>query len=382
MLHITPAFAPALSYGGPTRSLLGLCRALSAQGTNVRVLTTNADGPGQRLGVKCGVYDKRPYGFEVYYANRVLGEQISIQLLGALAENLRWADLVHLTAVYSFPTIPTLLACRLVAKPVVWSPRGAWTDWAGRRRQTLKRLFDKLGYICAPRRVMVHATSDREASWASRMFPNYEIRTVPNGVDVPDMTSRTTECDQVRLLFLGRLHPIKGLENLIEALRLVHLGPFRIGKRICLRIAGRGRVEYEAELRAYASSRGLDGVVEFLGEVEDTAKARLFSESDILVLPSHSENFGLVVCEALAHEVPVIASHRTPWEGLVAARCGLHVDNAPRELASAIQQLASADLVTMGMLGRKWVSERFSWPHVASVMKDTYEDVLQAHRRP
>jgi glycosyltransferase involved in cell wall biosynthesis len=118
--------------------------------------------------------------------------------------------------------------------------------------------------------------------------------------------------------------------------------------------------------------------VSMLGEVEGEAKRLLFELSDVLVLPSHTECFGMVVTEALAHGVPVIASHGTPWNELEAEGCGLWVGNDPVSLAAAVRRLAQMPLEKMGDSGRRWMRDSYSWQRCASAMLDCYARLLAA----
>jgi glycosyltransferase involved in cell wall biosynthesis len=134
-----------------------------------------------------------------------------------------------------------------------------------------------------------------------------------------------------------------------------------------LAIAGWGAPSYVAHLRQQIHDLGLDHQVEMMGEVLADAKKQLFENSDVALVPSHTENFAIVVAEALAHAVPVIASKGTPWSELEVKRCGLWVDNDPATLADAMLKISTMPLQEMGQRGRAWMQEEFSW---ASVSKD------------
>jgi glycosyltransferase involved in cell wall biosynthesis len=107
------------------------------------------------------------------------------------------------------------------------------------------------------------------------------------------------------------------------------------------------------------------------------AKTNAFNSADICVAPSHSENFCMVVAEALAHRVPVIASTGTPWQGLEEHGCGLWVDNTPASLAAAVQTLRARPMGEMGSRGRAWMIRDFSWDSVAREMRDLYGRLIE-----
>jgi glycosyltransferase involved in cell wall biosynthesis len=105
---------------------------------------------------------------------------------------------------------------------------------------------------------------------------------------------------------------------------------------------------------------------------EGTEKVGAFLDADVCVVPSFTENFGMVVAEALVHGVPVIASKGTPWADLERQGCGLWVDNSPESIGAAILRMNQADLPTMGMNGRAWMETQFSWANIASQMEAVY----------
>jgi hypothetical protein len=146
VLHVTPAFYPATHWGGFTRSVPGLCDALAQKpAVDLKVLTTDSDGPETQQNISVKSFPKRfPAGYDVYYCRRIAGRSVSPGLLLRLWSLARWADVVHLTATYSFPTIPTLLVCRILRKPLVWSPRGALQRWPGTSRARAKSVWEKI----------------------------------------------------------------------------------------------------------------------------------------------------------------------------------------------------------------------------------------------
>jgi glycosyltransferase involved in cell wall biosynthesis len=350
----------------------GLTKALASLGSDVRVLTTNANG---RAILDVG-HDENAIesNLRVRYTRRAAFESTAPALLAHLPELVRWADVVHLLGAYNFPTIPTMLACRLLDKPLVWSPRGALQRWAGTRRRRLKASWETVCRTALSSRVVIHTTSDSEATQARERIPARTV-VIPNGVEMPaDVTH--VGGNTLRIAFLGRLDPIKGLENLIEACALVAAR----GLQFELSIAGAGDSAYEASLRELVARHGLDRRVSFVGEVHEGDKAGFFAKTNVFVLPSHSENFGLVVLEALAHEVPVIASDRTPWSALDREGCGVSTSNQPEPLAAAIQGMQQRDLHVMGKRGRAWVAEKFAWGAVGLQMIGLYEELVEGAR--
>jgi glycosyltransferase involved in cell wall biosynthesis len=372
VLHVSPSFYPTMAYGGTIRSGYGLCRGLADLGCSVRVLTTDSDGPGRTLEI-LNDEDVQLDSLRVRYCHKQFRHSVSFGLLRLLPKYIVWADVVHLTAVYSFPTFPTLSCCRLFQKPIVWSPRGSLQRWDGSTRPIAKSLWESgCCNLALKEKLVLHATSQTEAKQSLSRFPGVRTVVIRNGVDLPRDLRKTDPKEELRMAYLGRLHPIKGIELLLEACSL-------LGKQSepwHLDIAGAGTLAYVDSLKSKVVELRLQAHVDFLGEVFGEAKADLFASSDVVLAPSHVENFGMSIAEALAHEVPVIASKGTPWEDLEKNRCGLWVDNDPKSLAVAIREIRTMPLREMGQNGRRWMEKEFSWHSVSNQMLAVYRECL------
>lgn len=370
VLQVTPYYAPAWGYGGVVEAVFQLSRHLAYAGVAVRVLTTDANGQHQRLTRKaCEAYTSGT-AVETIYCRRRAGDSTAPSMLARLPGLIRWADLVHLHAVYSFPTIPTLAYARILGRPVVWTPRGALQRWQGSRRVALKSVWEKICDAIASRRTTLHLTSDREASESSDRFPAAARIIVPNGVEIPKRIERAESVGKLRIGFIGRIDPKKGIENLLDACAMLAA---RGTLEFSLAIAGTGTREYQERIAARIAA--CDGVT-MSGEVRGDEKEQWFSNQDVVVVPSYTENFANVIAEALARAVPVIASHGTPWAGLETQGCGLCVANDPASLASAIERISVMPLAEMGARGRAWMIERYSWERCARDMMLCYEKLV------
>ena len=373
VVHVIPGFYPAFIYGGPIESVYQLCRHLGQAGCEVRVLTTDADGPKTVLNVETSREVEISPGLTVRYCHRILRHTVAPTLIRLLPYYIRQADLVHITSVYSFSTIPTLLMCRIFGKPVVWSPRGSFQRWDGSRRILSKGLWEKICKSVAPKKMLLHTTSDWEARESGERMPGINLAVIPNGVLLPERVSRIGGNGVLRLLYLGRLHPIKGIENLLSACGILNE---KYERTWSLTIAGSGDPGYVKGLSERIRQLSLGGQVTLVGEVTGEAKEELFRHADVLILPSFTENFGLVVAEALAHAVPVIASTGTPWAELEKRGCGLWVDNSSEGLSEAISRMRHKALLEMGTRGRAWMKEEFGWETIAEKMLDTYRALV------
>jgi glycosyltransferase involved in cell wall biosynthesis len=298
-----------------------------------------------------------------------LRHSVSPELLRLLPEYVRWADVVHLTAVYNFPTFPTFAAARRYGKPVVLSPRGALQRWAGSKRPVLKSLWERLTREIAPDSVVLHVTSEQEKIESLQRFPDFRAEVIPNGIEIPPVVAHENGEGSLRLLFIGRIDPKKGIENLLDACAQLSI-PWS------LTIAGAGDAAYVETIRQRIEGLQMSDRVRMVGEVLEDDKEAVFRNADLCVVPSFTENFAIVVAEALARAVPVIASHGTPWGEVEKKACGMWVDNSAASLAAAITQLHSAPLREMGERGRTWMEREFSWESVGARMLALYEEVI------
>lgn len=379
VLHVVPSFYPAHYWGGPIASVHQLCNHIAAlPGIELKVLTTDAAGPLPSDRLRVSGLDRSAYpGYEVTFCRRIAGHSLAPAVLAKIGEISRWADVLHVTAVYSSTTIPSLLAARLRGKPVVWSTRGALQRWPGTRRLWAKALWERAcRALIDTSRTAMHVTSVEERDSSARRFPGMHWEVVPNGVIVPAQSSGRDWLPGglMRLGFLGRIDPIKGIENLVEALSALERG------RCSLDIYGTGEPSYVHSLEVLAERLGVHRQVSFRGVVEGESKTRALESMDVLVLPSHTENFAMAVAEALAHGTPVIASKGTPWKDIEVRRAGRWVANDATTLAKAISEMRGEDLASMGQRGRDWMIASYSWRESAEKMASLYRRLYERQR--
>lgn len=371
VLHISPSFAPAYRYGGPVQSLLGLTKALIQLQAEVRVLTTDCDGP-QRLSVPntWTTFESIP----VRYVHTWSDRDFAPGLLRTPRAELAWADVVHVTGLFCSTSMWGIAAAKRVGKPVVLSPHGVLDAGSFARESSRKRAWLK---VFRPwiRHVDAFQTSSRtETESLVQILGKVRVVEVPNGVNLLDYepNGHTTT---PRVIALGRIHPIKGYLELIRAVALIQAQ----GLTVELDIAGPREDEaYARSLEQEATQLGLKKF-RLLGALHGRAKAEFLASARVLALPSLSENFGMVVLEALASGVPVVASQQTPWQELESEHCGGWVSRSPESLAAALRPYLedSSRATREGMLGRSLVERRYGWSEIARQTIALYETVMQ-----
>lgn len=266
--------------------------------------------------------------------------------------------------------------------PLAWSPHGMLAPWALRYRWWkkclpwylyLKRLLKKTSAF--------HVTSTLEQDWIVQLGFNSRIDVVPLGTYLPsqeviEVVQKEKQERERTLLFVGRIHPVKGLDNLIDA--WAKLSPK--GWRLRL-VGGENKEGYGAALETKCRAFHIEASVDFVGAKYGEDLQREYAGADCLILPSFTENFGGVVVDTLGAGHPVIASNKTPWRELEESPfgcCGWFVPNDPDSLARTIEKmmaLSDTDRDEMGANGRRLVVSKYTWDAVTKQMMQVYEGI-------
>jgi glycosyltransferase involved in cell wall biosynthesis len=278
-------------------------------------------------------------------------------------------QILHAHGLWRMPNVYTVHARRDTAARVVISPRGMLEPYALNHHAAPKRLF----WWTTQRRALeradcLHATSEQEYESIRRVGMTNPVAVIGNGVWLEPVQKALPREREV--LIVARLHPIKAIDRLLHAWGHVQ-GAFPSWR---LRIVGPDSDGYLDTLKRLSQELRLERV-DFGGAAFDAEKEELFSRASVFVLPSHSENFGLTIAEALSYGLPVIASRGTPWQRLETRGCGWWVSNDVPSLAKALQAALATDpavLSQMGEKGRRWMSEEFGWNRKAAEMEAVY----------
>lgn len=291
-------------------------------------------------------------------------------------------DLVHIHGIWSPALAKRWLYWRMRNVPCVVSSHGMLEPWALAHKCLKKKVAWHIYQRFILNRVAVlHATSVREADNLRQLGLKVPILMIPWGIAMPD--KREAGAEKVRFvgetptliesrtaLFVGRIYPVKGLPLLVEAWAKVRPRGWKV------KIVGPDEAGHRAEVEALIHQAKLEADFEFTGAMAGEALRKTYEYADLFILPSHTENFGLVVGEALAHGLPVITTQGAPWELLETARCGwwapVSVDGIAAALDDATRR-SPEELIAMGERGRAVVAERFSWDLIATQFVECYQ---------
>ncbi|MBA2706732.1 MAG: glycosyltransferase [Gemmatimonadaceae bacterium] len=267
--------------------------------------------------------------------------------------------------------------------PRLVSTRGMLEPWAMNHKRARKRI----AWALYQRRDLSdarchHATAESEARNVERFALGVPVSVIPNGVDVPEVPRSALRAPDRRertALFLGRIYPVKGLPMLIEAWARVLPANWR------LQIAGPDEAGHRAEVEKAVAAARLGQLVSFEGPVGGEAKRSLLAGADLMVLPSHSESFGMAVAEALAHGVPVLTTTSAPWPMLTSRGCGWRVAPTVEGITDGLREATSTDveaLASMGAKGRDLALAEFQWGRVADQFVALYGELTARHGAP
>ena len=365
ILHVVPRISNEAS--GPSYSVPALCMALATEGCQIDLVTLEGDRLVEHKNI-------RHIRCKVSFALHRLG--VSAAMRETIKHHACSADIVHGHSLWMLPNVYPAWGAKKAGKPLVISPRGTLSPVALRRSWLSKAIFWRMLQGPAVRQATCfHATSKQECLDIRAAGLKSPIATLPNGIDIPALALMSFENRlPQRLLYLGRIHPIKGIDVLLRAWGDVHPD----FPNWVLRIVGPDENGYQAKLEALVSRLNLLGV-EFVGPRYGDSKWSEYAAASAYILPSHSENFGMSVAEAMACGLPVITTTGTPWIDLDRRRVGWTVTADVAGLSAGLRaalKMSPRELATIGRQGRSWMIEKFSWKEIAQNMIEVYQWLL------
>lgn len=358
----------ARSQGGPTAALEQMLRGLGARGVETSVASI-------RLPSEKNDPTSWPGEWRVFEPVLPTRWRASWGLGSWLVRHASDFDVVHVHGIWLFHTLASVWAAALRGTPCVVRPAGSLDEWSLRHKRHKKRIYYELVERRALDRVSaIHVTSAAERSSLEGLGYGSKTFLIPHSVELWQPRPQRSDGDPV-FLFVGRLHPVKNIELILESAALLR----NAGRRFRLRIAGDGVPDYRDRLRNMASSLGLDDTVEFLGFVSGESKRQAFLTAHAVVLASHQENFGVAVAEAMAAGLPVVVSDKVALaRDVAAAGAGFVVrtEEGPSAFAHGMEKLLDPEArAQCGSSAWQLASQSFSAERQAERLVDMYRVV-------
>jgi len=384
VLYVSAYFAPAYCYGGPPRSIYGLADALINIGIELQVLSTTGNGQGELPYdvISAGQFEGVPVTY--LYRSSPKDYFYSPEMKCSMQAIINDFDLVHIHGCWNYMSWMAGYICRKNNVPYVISPRGMLESEALK----ISSLKKRVAYSLIEKRQLkgaayIHATSDKELASIRALGLDVPTVVIPNGIEITRDNHSSDDYlrkrlnispDDFLILFVGRIHPIKGLDILCGALRLA----LRSTPNIRLALIGDGGADYVTALKNDFQDLIDKESLFFAGHLEGDEKADAYLSANVFVLMSHSENFGLAAAEAMSYGLPVILSKGCPWPQVEEWNAGYWIDASEQMVAEKILCLERNRDMTkvMGKNAKENILVFLDWKKIANKMSEVYAKTL------
>jgi glycosyltransferase involved in cell wall biosynthesis len=321
------------------------------------------------------------------YFSKSMGYLYSRAMAKELHRLVPLVDAVHTHLPFIYPTFAAAQSARTHRKPLFYHQRGVLDPARLDFRSLKKRVYLEAIEIPILRSATtLIALTDAEVQSYRRFCPSANCSVIPNGIDVDQYYSGQSPAPVLDLpaearmiLFLGRLHPIKGADKLIEAF-------VQVSKHIpdaVLVMAGPDEFRIESRFRATVAECGLQNRVLFPGMVTGEFKKRLLARANLFCLPSVAEGFSMAILEALASETAVLISPGCHFPEVQQSGAGVIAETEPQAMGEAMIQVLSSEerLKEMGGKGREFVRRNYSWDKITTEVMNVYSEGIERHQR-
>ena len=362
ILHV--AFDINPDRGGPPRSISGLCRALSNTANDVSLFVHDVEGTDNANLGRCRLYVGSGASWRGWWSRdmrRVL--------------DVTKPDIVHFHGVWGLALHIDQAICRRRGIPYVISPKGSLSAWSVSHKAFKKRLALLLYQLRdLNNAAAIQTTCDMESGYVRRLGCRSRIITVPNGINFPKMLPpRHRDNGKRRFLFLSRISPEKGLIDLVRAWSGLEKDGW------LLEIVGNDNEGYWPIVQTEINRLGCGSSIVRTPFLDDRKKWSAYRRADVFVHPSYTENFGIVIAEAMYAGLPVIATKGTPWKILSDIKAGWWVDvgDAPvKDAMAAAMKLDDGQRMAIGERGSAYVRQAFRWEEIAKRLLHDYAELL------
>lgn len=340
---------PGFTTGGPSYTVPMMCRALKKSGVDTELHFLDSI-PDEIQDLKYQNYELSDWPFLAQWG-------YSHSLFKGLKKACKTAQIIQTNSLWQYPNLITEFARRGSECKSVIVPRGTLSKYSLSISSLKKKIVLTIGQQVALKNCdLFIATCEDEYKDIRSFGLNAPVAIIPNGIDIPSFKSKIKK--EKRVVFLSRIHKKKGIDILIKAWSvlepqfpdwdLVIVGP---------------QNDYANQMKALALNLRLKNI-DFKDAIYGQDKFEYLRNSELFVLPTHSENWGIAILEALACSIPAICTTGAPWEGLITQKCGDWIDLTENNLIDSMQRLmflSSSERKEMGNRGYEWISQDFSW---------------------
>lgn len=382
--YFTTHLPPDVHFGGVVHSGKALLTELEKRVDNIKCLSVSK---------KPDAVIKYNNQSQIYCAKSIVLHRWGFApgYQGLLKDHFQNTDLALINGIMNYPMTLAGHFCIKHKIPYMVTLRGGLLPYRYARKHLRKKMFfDSFVRIILDNSSTIHATCQEERDAVRNMgIIKAPITIISNGVDFPpnDITEQDLTADIREILkrkrvvlFMSRLDPIKGLDILLDAWGNLN----KYHQNFTLVIAGPDDCNYLKQLNQRVKKNNIENSVFFPGTVRGRQKWALYKYSDIFVLPTYSENFGLVVGEALACKTPVITTAETPWKNLP-ENIGRIIKTNTKELENALINMITKkpeQLHEMGTTGFKYVQEKYSWDNISKKVLAVLNNIINKEPIP
>lgn len=387
ILMLAPALGPV--YGGPSKSIVELTEAIGQQNCSIDLVSTNANG-GRPLQVPLRQWiEKSSYRLQYFPSYSFQNYHWSWQLRQWLWLNISNYDLIHINALFALTNLAAYHASRIHQVPYIITPRGMLEPWALTYKAWKKKpyytLFDRpaLNHASA-----VHMLSLAEANQVRPLWLKAPMLIVPNGIHhqsfeplaSPDRFFQEFPATRGKnlVLFLGRIHPKKGLDLLAQAFSKVHIQ----FPNTHLVIAGPDQTNLLPTVEKYFLQIGCLDAVTFTGMLTGDLKQAALAAATVYVAPSYSEGFSMSVLEGMASGLPCVITTGCNFPEAASAQVAHVVDPSADPIAAALSHCLQdpATAKAMGQRARQFIFDHYTWNKIAKDLIQAYGAIIE--KRP
>jgi len=368
-------------WGGPTKVVAELTEKLVEKGIEIIIFSPFKRGEELKI--------VKPKGVELqlFPQNFIdkLWTSYSWDFARAIKQNVHKFDIIHIHEIWHYPNYVASWAAKRAGKPYVITIHGALDPWCLGYKSFKKKIYASL----IQKRILkeasiIHAITDEEVKQIKNFVTNNNITMIPNGINPEDFENLPSRKELEKLypeligkkvlLFLGRIHPVKGLDLLTKAFGIVA----RERDDVCLLIAGPDSDGYRIQIEKLLESEGALNKTIFTGMLNGQKKLIALGGADICVVPSYSEVRSIVALEAMICKLPVIITKQCNFQEVAENRAGIIIESDTKQLVGALNKLLDNPKLCkeMGENGRRLVLENFTWDKIANKMIEIYEDIL------